>query len=121
MIRISFICKTFKSWKYQLKRLMQTISLLSQVNFTAMSLLLLKGDCVMNQWSEWSQCGCTEDSTVSPTRVRTRNIVTEPLPSAVQCEELEETEECPCYTYHRELLNWTNCEMVNEDICGAGT
>ena len=75
----------------------------------------------MSQWSEWSPCACIENSTASATRIRTRDIVTEPLPSAEQCKELEETEECPCYTYHKELMNWTNCEMENDDLCGVGT
>ena len=90
------------------------------MHVTSVCLLLLTGDCVMSQWSEWSLCACKENSTVSATRVRSRYIMTEPLPSAEQCKELEETEECPCYTYHKELLNWTNCEMENDGLCGSG-
>ena len=84
------------------------------------SIFTIIGDCVMSTWSEWSQCACASNSTESSTRLRTRIVLTEPLPSAEQCKELEDTEECPCYTYKKQFLNWTSCEIQDELLCGTG-
>ena len=74
----------------------------------------------MSQWTEWSRCACAENSAKPSTRARSRTVVTEPLPSAEQCAELEETEECPCYTYSKEYLDWTRCDVQSEAECGTG-
>ena len=83
-------------------------------------LLYNTGDCVMSTWSEWSQCACEESSAEPASRTRTRTIVEEALPSAEQCKDLEETEECPCYTYHKQVSNWTSCHVKNNELCGFG-
>lgn len=85
-------------------------------------------DCVLSEWSPWTECPdeCDEKAQVT-NRVRRRRILAFPGPSGPPCpstSSLTESSPCPsrleCRTFSWVALDWDPCLLAPGVTCGTG-
>ncbi|XP_072046339.1 thrombospondin type-1 domain-containing protein 7A-like [Amphiura filiformis] len=81
------------------------------------------GDCVLSQWSEFTECSAPCDP--SGTKTRTRIEIREATGSGMPCEKLRDEEACgfdvcPDQGYRIDTREWSTCQTSNGE-CGTGT
>ncbi|XP_078583265.1 thrombospondin type-1 domain-containing protein 7A-like [Branchiostoma floridae x Branchiostoma japonicum] len=81
------------------------------------------GDCVLSEWSDWSECSlpCSEGGGY---KTRTREMVRRPIPEGRQCGNTTEIASCKAdcqHEYRVQVSSWTGCMVPSGDVCGKGT
>ncbi|XP_006816067.2 thrombospondin type-1 domain-containing protein 7A-like [Saccoglossus kowalevskii] len=85
-------------------------------------------DCMLSSWSDWSEC--SETCGYGAYKYKTRRILQLSAFGGVRCPRevddngvITKRKKCkdlePCYTYHWEVLEWSECTILNEE-CGPG-
>ncbi|XP_006824202.1 thrombospondin type-1 domain-containing protein 7A-like [Saccoglossus kowalevskii] len=79
------------------------------------------GDCVVSDWSEWSQCDhpCSKEAL----RHRHRFIERHPSLDGGICPVLNETQGCSdtvCFDYEWSVSAWSTCQLNDNAVCGKG-
>uniref|UniRef100_A0A4W4HJ75 Thrombospondin type-1 domain-containing protein 7A n=1 Tax=Electrophorus electricus TaxID=8005 RepID=A0A4W4HJ75_ELEEL len=78
-------------------------------------------DCVLSDWSPWSQCPlpCSTNNT----RERTASRIRQPGESK-QCPSTTEQESCTlntnCFHYSYNITDWSTCQLSERAVCGSG-
>ncbi|KAM6958811.1 LOW QUALITY PROTEIN: thrombospondin type-1 domain-containing protein 7A [Aplochiton taeniatus] len=78
-------------------------------------------DCVLSDWSSWTQCPlpCNADSS----RERSAHPIRQPG-QGKQCPPTTETETCKlnsnCFHYSYNITDWSTCQLSERAVCGSG-
>ncbi|XP_070587525.1 thrombospondin type-1 domain-containing protein 7B [Erythrolamprus reginae] len=84
-------------------------------------ILYCPNECVVSEWSHWSQCPERCDPTIRQTR--TRHILRMPLKPKT-CPESAQQRPCilnlNCFQYSYNLTDWSTCQLNENSACGQG-